>query len=175
MPRRRSSRWRTSASWATCTPCCPRRRTIFTNARADHPGPHGADTPKQGATGALAAGFILAGGGAAFAHECFNTSTSENGTAAKAEHSDNWEYLPTEELIDEVLSEIGGTVEQQECFRSGTLAAMGEFIALGVGPARGTDSVIALNSSNTGDGRGIDHLFPVLVGVALDCGYGLDL
>jgi len=83
--------------------------------------------------------------------------------------------LPTEELIDEVLSEIGGTVEQQECFRSGTLAALGEFIALGVGPARGTDSVIALNSSNTGDGRGIDHLFPVLVGVALDCGYELDL
>jgi hypothetical protein len=47
-------------------------------------------------------------------------------------------------------------------------------IALGIGPARGTDSVIALNSPNTGDGRGIDHLFPVLVGVALDCGYELD-
>src|SRR5918994_812843 len=35
MPRRRSSRWRTSASWATCTPCCPRRRTRFTSARAE--------------------------------------------------------------------------------------------------------------------------------------------
>jgi hypothetical protein len=51
---------------------------------------------------------------------------------------------------------------------------MGDAIALGIGPARGTDSVIALNSPNTGDGRGIDHLFPVLVGVALDCGYELD-
>jgi hypothetical protein len=86
-------------------------------------------------------------GGAAFAHECFNASTSENGTAA----------------------------EQQECFTPATLAAMGDAIALGIGPARGTDSVIALDSPNTGDGRGIDHLFPVLVGVALDCGYELEL
>jgi hypothetical protein len=129
---------------------------------------------RLGAAGALAASVILAGGGAAFAHECFNTSTSENGTAAKAEHSDNWAYVPTEEIIGEVLLEIEGTAEQQECFTSGALATMGEFIALGVGPARGTDSVIALNSPNTGDGRGIDHLFPVLVGVALDCGYELD-
>ena len=82
--------------------------------------------------------------------------------------------MPTEELIDDVLSEIGGTAEQQECFTSAALATMGDAIALGIGPARGTDSVIALNSPNTGDGRGIDHLFPVLVGVALDCGYELD-
>lgn len=127
-----------------------------------------------GAAGALAAGFILAGGGAALAHECFNTSTSENGTAAKGQHSNSWAYVPTQEIIDDVLSEIGGTAEQQECFTSAALATMGDAIALGIGPARGTDSVIALNSPNTGDGRGIDHLFPVLVGVALDCGYELD-
>ena len=118
--------------------------------------------------------FILAGGGAALAHECFNTSTSENGTAAKGQHSNSWAYVPTQEIIDDVLSEIGGTAEQQECFTSAALATMGDAIALGIGPARGTDSVIALNSPNTGDGRGIDHLFPVLVGVALDCGYELD-
>jgi len=129
---------------------------------------------RLGAAGALAAGFILAGGGAALAHECFNTSTSENGTAAKGQHSNSWAYVPTQEIIDDVLSEIGGTAEQQKCFTSAALATMGDAIALGIGPARGTDSVIALNSPNTGDGRGIDHLFPVLVGVALDCGYELD-
>lgn len=129
---------------------------------------------RLGAAGALAAGLILAGGGAALAHECFNASSSEQGNAARGEHSENWEYVPSQFIVDDVLSEIGGTPEQQECFTSGALAALGESVTIGVGPAKGTDSVIALNSPNTSDGRGIDHLFPVLVGVALDCGYELD-
>jgi hypothetical protein len=129
---------------------------------------------RLGAAGALAAGIVLAGGGAALAHECFNTSASDQGNAAKGEHSKNWEPVPTQFIIDDALLEIGGTTEQRACFTEGALAAIGETVTIGVGPAKGTDSVIALNSPATGDGHGIDHLFPVLVSVALDCGYELD-
>lgn len=111
------------------------------------------------------------------AHECFNASSSDKGNEAKGTHSKNWAYVPSAVIIDDVLhgeEGIGGTAEQQACFTDGALAAMGTSVAIGVGPAKGTDYVIALRSPNTADGKGIDHLFPVLVGVAESCGYVLD-
>jgi hypothetical protein len=129
---------------------------------------------RLGGATAVAAAFILAGGGTALAHECYNTSASDKGNAAKAEHSQNWSALPTQFLIEDVLADIGGTADQQNCFADGVQAALGDTVTLGTGPAQGTDFVIAFRSPSTADGHGIDHLFPVLVGIAEGCGYVLD-
>jgi hypothetical protein len=106
------------------------------------------------------------------AHECFNSSASDQGNTAKAK-SGQWFAIPAEELVAEIVTEIGGTAEMQACFTEAARARLPGVVSIGIGPAKGTDLVIAANSPNTGDGQGIDHIFASLAPLAIGCGYDL--
>lgn len=125
---------------------------------------------------AVASGtLVLAGAGSASAHECFVAKRSTQG-ALGAAHSGMWAPVPREELVAELpglLAELGITdLSQVECVVDGAEATLPEIVAIGVGPAKGTDGVIAanMNPKNAANGVGIDHLEAVLGGLLGSCG-----
>jgi hypothetical protein len=109
------------------------------------------------ATGAL----LMAGPGAALAHECFVANRSAQGNAAVSAHSAAWTTLTPEFLFSVIIGLDG------EAFTCAVAAwnanpDLPPYIVVGDKQAVGQDGVIAENNPNfaTGkasDGQGIDH------------------
>ena len=116
-----------------------------------------------GAGVALAAALALGTSAAAYAHECYNPSRSEQGNAAAGSHSQAWFTLV---VADAVQGDVGAgviTQEQADCIKE-AYAASGApaSFTLMVKGAVGQDGVIAAHNPNNWlatDGKGIDHAF----------------
>ena len=85
-----------------------------------------------------------------------------------------WAPVPRAELLgelEEILGDIGATDEQIACGLAYAEETLPEYVSIGVGPARGTDGVVAarMNPANAANGTGIDHLEGVLGAVAQVC------
>lgn len=120
-------------------------------------------------TGAL----LLAGSGAALAHECFNASRSDQGDAMAGTRSHAWFTLVVRDVIAE---EVGSGMYDEatgQCILEHYYAGGGpeSFVIHVAGP-----HTLAENAptSNLTDGRGIDHLFDaygeLIVGSYAACG-----
>ena len=116
-----------------------------------------------GAGVGLAAALVLGTGAAAYAHECYNPSRSDQGDAAAGANSEAWYTLV---LVDLVQADVDAgliTQEQADCVVA-TYAQTGApwtFTVLVKG-AVGQDGVIAEHNPNgflATDGKGIDHAF----------------
>ncbi|MGH8868186.1 MAG: hypothetical protein ACRDYU_09340 [Actinomycetes bacterium] len=122
-----------------------------------------------------AATVAVGGSSAAWAFDCFTPKRSSQG-AESAARSGNWAPVPRAELLAEIegdLTGLGATPEQVACFTEEATSVLPETLAIGTGPAKGQGFVIASNNPQAkvlADGRGIDHLEPVLIGIAADCG-----
>lgn len=120
------------------------------------------------ATGAL----LVAGPGAAFAHECFVVNRSTQG-ALGAAHSGKWFALPRDVLVADLPGMLGGASDAQiACAVDYAEQNLPEMVAIGSGPAKGTDYVIAenMNPANQANGKGIDHLEDVFGALLTACG-----
>jgi hypothetical protein len=111
-----------------------------------------------GATVGLTAALVLGSGAAAFAHECYNPSRSDQGDAAAGSNSQAWYTLV---LVDLEAGLI--TQEQADCVVA-TYAETGApwTFTVMVKGAVGQDGVIAEHNPNgylATDGKGIDHAF----------------
>jgi hypothetical protein len=112
---------------------------------------------------ALAGGLVLGSGTAAWAHECYNASRSDQGNAMAGSHSQAWFTLVVSEAIqgDADLGLI--TQEQADCIMAAYAGsgAPSSFTFMVKG-AHGQDGLIAGHNPNHGlmaDGKGIDHAF----------------
>jgi hypothetical protein len=117
-----------------------------------------------GAGVALAAALTLGSGAAAYAHECYNPSRSDQGDAKAGANSQAWFTLV---VADAIQGDAGSgmiTQQQADCIKA-AYAATGSpssFTVLVKG-AVGQNGVIAAHnphSEHAADGKGIDHLFP---------------
>lgn len=118
---------------------------------------------KAGAGVALAAALVLGSGAGAYAHECLNSSRSDQGNAKAGANSQAWFTLVVDSAIQGDV--LAGTITQQQadCIKA-AYAATGapSSFTLMVKGAVGQDGVIAAHNPNSGlmgDGKGIDHLF----------------
>lgn len=100
--------------------------------------------------------FALTGGGAALAHECFNTSRSEQGNAGAA-HSPNWETLTLEDLA----ADIGLTpAETADFLEQAEDADIPFSFTIFVGKHTiGENGIGFLDGDKAVDGQGIDWFF----------------
>ena len=110
----------------------------------------------------LAAALVLGTGAAAYAHECYNPSRSEQGNAG-ASNSQAWFTLVVADAIQGDADAGFITQEQADCIK-GAYAETGApaSFTLMVKGAVGQDGVIAANNPNgflATDGKGIDHAF----------------
>ena len=116
-----------------------------------------------GAGVALAAALALGTGAAAYAHECYNPSRSDQGNAKAGANSQAWFTLVVADAIQGDADSGFITQEQADCVKAayaGTGAPSS--FTLMVKGAVGQDGVIALhnpNLSHATDGKGIDHAF----------------
>ncbi|WP_156401690.1 hypothetical protein [Agromyces sp. Soil535] len=116
-----------------------------------------------GAGVALAAALALGTGAAAYAHECYNPSRSEQGDASAGANSQAWFTLV---VADAIQGDADGgliTQEQADCIKAAYAAtgAPASFTLMAKG-AVGQGGVIAENNPNDWhaiDGKGIDHAF----------------
>ena len=109
------------------------------------------------ATGAL----LMAGPGAALAHECFVANRSAQGNAAVSAHSAAWITITPEILFNEI---IGLPPDAAACAVAAWNANpdLPPYIVVGGKQAVGQDGVIAENNPNMdttlgGNNKGIDH------------------
>jgi hypothetical protein len=117
-----------------------------------------------GAGVALAAALALGSGAAAYAHECFNPSRSDQGDSKAGANSQAWFTLVVNDAIQGDVHPEGITQDQADCIKA-AYAATGSpsSFTVMVKGAVGQDGVIAAHNPNTeraSDGKGIDHLFP---------------
>lgn len=100
--------------------------------------------------------LVVAGGGSALAHECFNASRSENGNA-NATHSSKWFTLSLEMLA----ADVGLDEAQTEQFVEAAIAeGIPESFTIFVGNhtiGEGTPAFTTLGHQS--DDKGIDHFF----------------
>jgi len=131
-----------------------------------------------GAGVALAAALALGSGAAAYAHECYNASRSDQGNAKAGEHSQAWFTLVVADAINGDVESGFITPEQATCIEAAYMAtgAPSSFTVMVKG-AVGQDGLIAGHNPNTmhaADGKGIDHLFAAygeqIMGSYLGCG-----
>ena len=116
-----------------------------------------------GAGVGLAAAIVLGSGAGAFAHECINSSRSDQGNQQAGSHSQAWWTLHVEDAIagDAAAGYITG--EQAECILE-TYSATGAPMSftIMVKGANGQGGTLGSRNPNPGlmaDGTGIDHLF----------------
>ncbi|HEX6515723.1 MAG TPA: hypothetical protein VF049_09110 [Nocardioidaceae bacterium] len=126
-----------------------------------------------------AAAVMLVGGtGAAFAHECYVASRSDQGDAMAGTRSAAWETVTIEQIVTQFL---GQTAEVAECVaESAPDAGVPTSFVFGAKQAQGQGGVIAENNpvldtkGLSSDGTGIDHAEvaygDVIVGLILQCG-----
>ena len=117
-----------------------------------------------GAGVALAAALALGSGAAAYAHECYNPSRSDNGDAKAGANSQAWFTLVVNDAIQGDAGSGFITQVQADCIKAAYAAtgAPASFTVMVKG-AVGQDGVIAAHNPNlahAADGKGIDHLFP---------------
>jgi hypothetical protein len=133
-----------------------------------------------GAGVALAAALALGTGAAAYAHECYNPSRSDQGDAKAGANSQAWFTLV---VADAIQGDVGGllTQEQADCVKTAyaETGAPASFTVMVKG-AVGQDGVIAAHNPNlwhATDGKGIDHAFAAygeqIFGSYLSCGVEL--
>ncbi|HZW42722.1 MAG TPA: hypothetical protein VFE99_10470 [Agromyces sp.] len=111
----------------------------------------------------LAAALVLGTGAAAFAHECYNPSRSDQGNASAGANSQAWFTLVVSDAIQGDADSGFITQEQADCIQD-AYAATGApaSFTLMVKGAVGQDGVIADHNPNgflATDGKGIDHAF----------------
>lgn len=117
---------------------------------------------------ALTAGFVAASTGVASAHTCYVANRSDQGNAAAAAHSPNWETLTLEQLFATVHEQPFGVpkLTDEEIAEA---VAMAE--AQGI-PSEVTIFIRRTLPRSSSDGKGIDHFFAQhgqrLVGIAFD-------
>jgi len=129
---------------------------------------------------ALAAAAVLGTGAAAYAHECYNPSRSEQGNAG-ASNSQAWFTLIVADAIQGDADAGLITQQQADCLKAywSSHGGPASFTIMAKG-AVGQDGVIAEHNPNeeiVTDGHGIDHLFDAygdLIGAAYaSCGVPL--
>jgi hypothetical protein len=111
----------------------------------------------------LAAALVLGTGAAAYAHECYNPSRSDQGNASAGAHSQAWFTLVVSDAIQGDADSGRITQEQADCINAAYAAtgAPASFTIMVKG-AVGQDGVIAAHNPNgflATDGKGIDHAF----------------
>lgn len=116
-----------------------------------------------GAGVALAAALALGTGAAAYAHECYNPSRSDQGDAKAGANSQAWFTLVVSDAIQGDANNGLISQEQADCIKDAYSAtgAPASFTLMVKG-AVGQDGVIAAHNPNLGlatDGKGIDHAF----------------
>ncbi|MGW4928792.1 hypothetical protein ACWEOH_06535 [Agromyces sp. NPDC004153] len=116
-----------------------------------------------GATVGLAAALVLGSGAAAYAHECYNPSRSEQGNAKAGSNSQAWFTLVVADAIQGDVVNGFITQEEADCIIDAyaDTGAPASFTLMVKG-AVGQDGVIAghnPNSVRATDGKGIDHAF----------------
>ena len=135
-----------------------------------------------GAGVALAAALALGTGAAAYAHECYNPSRSDQGDAKAGANSQAWFTLV---VADAIQGDVGGllTQEQADCVKTAYAAtgAPASFTVMVKG-AVGQGGVIAAHNPNlwhATDGKGIDHAFAAygeqIFGSYVSCGVELEV
>lgn len=110
---------------------------------------------------AATGGLLMAGPGAALAHECFVANRSAQGNAAVSAHSAAWFTITPEVLFGEIIGLEGAPYD---CAVAAWKAdsSLPAYVVVGGKQAKGQDYVIAESNPNfaTGkasDGKGIDH------------------
>ncbi len=124
-----------------------------------------------------ASAFTLLGAGSAWAHECYNTSRSEQGNTAAA-NSQAWFQLVIADAIAEDVANGLYTAEQGQCIYAAWTDGGGPAsFTIHVKGVNGQGGVLAERNPNKGlmaDGQGIDHVFDaygdLLVASFLGCG-----
>jgi hypothetical protein len=116
-----------------------------------------------GATVGLTAALVLGSGAAAFAHECYNPSRSDQGNASAGGNSQAWFTLVLEDAVQGDVESGFITQEQADCIKAAyaETGAPGSFTLMVKG-AVGQGGTIAANNPNDGlatNGKGIDHAF----------------
>ena len=133
-----------------------------------------------GAVVVATAALLVAGSGAALAHECYNASASAQGELAKGTHSAAWFYATTTDLAYFVSEPAVPTQQQVDCFVA-ALAEAGVPDAFAIGEkVAGPNGVIGEGTPSFGslghasDGQGIDHFFDAwgeaIMAGAITCG-----
>ncbi|MDY0910160.1 hypothetical protein [Microbacterium sp. CFBP9034] len=112
---------------------------------------------------ALAAALALGSGAAAYAHECYNPSRSDQGDAKAGSHSQAWFTLVVADAIQGDAASGFITQAEADCIKAAYVAtgAPASFTLMVKG-AVGQDGVIAAHNPNLAhatDGKGIDHAF----------------
>ncbi|WP_426324191.1 hypothetical protein [Microbacterium sp. E-13] len=116
-----------------------------------------------GAGLALAAALALGTGAAAYAHECFNPSRSDQGDAQAGANSQAWFTLVVADAVQGDADAGFITQEQADCIKA-AYAATGapSSFTVKVKGAVGQGGVIAAHNPNlelAANGKGIDHAF----------------
>jgi len=116
-----------------------------------------------GAGVALAAALALGSGAAAYAHECYNPSRSDQGDAKAGANSQAWFTLVVADAIQGDAASGIITQQQADCIKAAYAAtgAPSSFTVMVKG-AVGQGGVIAAHNPNLArstDGKGIDHAF----------------
>ena len=117
-----------------------------------------------GAGVALAAALALGTGAAAYAHECYNPSRSDQGDAKAGANSQAWFTLVVNDAIQGDVTTEFITQEEADCIKAAYAGsgAPASFTVMVKG-AVGQGGVIAAHNPNlahAADGKGIDHIFP---------------
>jgi len=116
-----------------------------------------------GAGVALATALALGSGAAAYAHECYNPSRSDQGDAKAGANSQAWFTLVVADAIQGDANSGFITQEQADCItvEYAATGAPSSFTVMVKG-AVGQDGVIAAHNPNLAlatNGKGIDHAF----------------
>ena len=116
-----------------------------------------------GAGVALAAALALGTGAAAYAHECYNPSRSDQGDAKAGANSQAWFTLVVSDAIQGDAASGFITQEEADCIKlayagSGAPASFTVMVKGAVGQG-GVIAAHNPNLSHSTDGKGIDHAF----------------
>lgn len=111
------------------------------------------------AAAALSAGLVLAGAGAASAHECFIPERSAQGNASST-HSQNWVTLHVAELYGFAHELVGGAALTPAQIEEAVAMTAAEGIPTSLSTfTRDTLPKGKAPESHSSDGKGIDHYF----------------
>ncbi len=111
----------------------------------------------------LAAAIVIGSGAGAFAHECINSSRSDQGNAKAGANSQSWWTL---DVVGAIYGDAQAgyiTTQQAECIIAAYEATGAPMsFTIKVKGANGQDGTLGAKNPNDGlmaDGKGIDHLF----------------
>lgn len=112
---------------------------------------------KSLAAAVLTAGLVLAGAGAASAHECYIPHRSDQGNAG-ATHSQNWATLHIEELFATAHEFLGGDPLTPAQVQEAVSMAADQGIPTSLTTFT-RKTLPAGKGGSSSDGKGIDHYF----------------